>query len=276
MSNYYQIIKKNFRFMVLLFLLYFAFAACKSNRQMAKPNNDQKKVTTQLDKLDIYLLIGQSNMAGRAEIEPQDRDTLEGVFLYTGRDGNEWENAANPLNRYSSIRKKLSMQKLNPGYTFGRDMVGSAEGKQVGLVVNAKGGTSISLWAPGSEFYNEAVSRTKDALRFGVLKGIAWHQGESNASKYDSYTPKIIALIEALRDEFNMPDLPVVVGQLSEDKESRIPFNQMIIQLPSKINKVGVVTTENTGTIDSTHFDSASQRLLGERYAGEMLKLLSE
>ncbi len=243
---------------------------------MVKSSNDQNVVKTQADNLDIYLLIGQSNMAGRAEIESQDRDTLEGVFLYTGKDGEEWEKAANPLNKYSSIRKDLSMQKLNPGYTFARDMVASAEGKQIGLVVNVKGGTSISLWMPGSKFYKEVVVRTKYALRFGALKGIVWHQGESDVSRYNTYTSKIISLIEALRDEFNLPNLPVVVGQLSGDKEKRKDFNQMILQLPSKIKNVGVITTESTSTIDSTHFDSASQRLLGERYATEMLKLMLE
>lgn len=256
--------------------MYVAFSACKSNRPMVKSSNDQNLVSTQPDNLDIYLLIGQSNMAGRADIESQDRDTLNGVFLYTGRDGDEWEKAANPLNKHSSIRKDISMQKLNPAYTFARDMAASASGKRIGLVVNARGGTSISLWELGSEYYKETVSRTKDAMKFGVLKGIAWHQGESDASKYDSYTPKIIALIEAFRVEFNRPDLPVVVGQLSEDKDSRVNFNKMIVQLPSKIKKVGVVPTEHTSTIDSTHFDSSSQRLLGERYAAEMLKLLSE
>ncbi len=72
--------------------------------------------------LDIYLLIGQSNMAGRATIESQDLDTLNNVFLYKGINGNVWEKAANPLNKYSSIRKALSMQKLNPGYTFAHEM----------------------------------------------------------------------------------------------------------------------------------------------------------
>lgn len=269
MRNYCKVNVRDFKFFVLLIFVNFIFTGCKSTL-----------VTTdghiKADKLDVYLLIGQSNMAGRAEIELQDRDTLKGVFLYTGIEGDEWEKAANPLNKYSSIRKDISMQKLNPGYTFARDMSASAEGKKIGLVVNAKGGTSISLWAPGSDFYIEAVKRTKDAMRFGVIKGIVWHQGESDASKYNTYTPKVITLIEALRDEFNMPDLPVVVGQLSEDKDLRIPFNQMIIQLPSKVKNVGVVTSENTATIDSTHFDATSQRLLGERYAREMLKLLSE
>jgi hypothetical protein len=245
-------------------------SSCTSTNKEPEANDNQAEA------MEIYLLIGQSNMAGRAEIETPDQDTLEGVFLYKGIVGDEWEKAVNPLNKYSSIRKKMSMQKLGPGYTFAREMASSRPGKQIGLVVNAKGGTSISLWKPGSEFYNEAVSRTKAAMQYGVLKGIAWHQGESDASKYGSYTPKIIALIEALRTEFNMPDLPFVAGQLSEDKDSRIDFNKMIIQLPELIGNVSVVATDNTSTLDSTHFDTASQRLLGRRYASEMLKLLKE
>lgn len=226
------------------------------------------------EKLDIYLLIGQSNMAGRALIEGNDLDTLTKVVLFKGIENNEWEKAANPLNKYSSIRKKLSMQKLGLGYSFAKKMASEQTDKAIGLVVNAKGGTSINLWKPGSEFYREAISRTKKAMEFGVLKGILWHQGEANATSYQKYTPKIMALIEAFRSEFDMPNLPIVVGQLSEDKEMRILFNQMIDQLPSKINNVGVVTTENTSTIDSTHFDAASQRIIGERYAKEMIKLL--
>ena len=226
------------------------------------------------EKLEIYLLIGQSNMAGRAPIEKQDLDTLNNVFLYTGIENSEWEKAANPLNKYSSIRKKMPMQKLGPGYSYARMMADTQKGNKIGLVVNAKGGTNINLWKPGSEFYQEAISRTKKAMKFGELKGVLWHQGEANVSSYLEYTPKIIALIKALRYEFEMPNLPVVVGQLSEDKEKRVPFNEMIIQLPSKINNVGVATVENTSTIDSTHFDRTSQRIIGERYAKEMLKLL--
>src|SRR5680860_76536 len=96
--------------------------------------------------LDIYLLIGQSNMAGRAEIEGSDADTLENVFLYTGIPGKEWEKAANPLNKYSSVRKKLSMQKLGPGYHFAKTTVKTNSENPIGLVVNAKGGTKISEW----------------------------------------------------------------------------------------------------------------------------------
>lgn len=228
----------------------------------------------QPENLDIYLLIGQSNMAGRAPIEFTDKDTLENVFLFVGTDAKEWEKAANPLNKYSTIRKGISMQKLGPGYSFAREMAASNQGKQIGLIVNAKGGTKIEQWAPGTDFYNEAISRTKTAMKSGTLKGIIWHQGESNSSKYKLYTPKIIELIEALRNDFGMPDLPFVEGQLSNDKPQRKPFNKMIKKLPKKLANCGVVSTKKTSTIDNTHFDSVSQQKLGERYAIEMQELL--
>ncbi len=237
-----------------------------------KPTVSEEK---QLDDLQIYLLIGQSNMAGRAAIEIQEIDTLKNVYLYTGIVNKEWEKAANPLNKYLSVRKKLSMQKLGPGYSFAAKMANFQSDKTIGLVVNAKGGTSIGLWKPGSEFYKEAIVRTKKAMQFGVLKGVLWHQGESDASKYEAYLPQLVELIKALRSDLNAPNLPFVAGQLSNDKPGRSGFNEIIQQLPQHIDHVSVVTTENTSTIDSTHFDAASQRLLGSRYATEMIKLLN-
>lgn len=238
---------------------------------------EQVKASTkqQPNNLEIYLLIGQSNMAGRAEIETLDMDTLKNVYLYTGIEKREWEKAANPFNKYSTIRKKISLQKLGPGYTFARD-VAKFSTKKIGIVVNAKGGTSIDLWKPGSEFYREAVARTKAALNYGELKGIIWHQGESDASKHQLYLSKLLELIESLRADFALPDLPFVAGQLSGDKSGREGFNKMILELPAKIENTAVITTNNTNTIDSTHFNSASQRLLGQRYAKEMSKLIQQ
>ncbi|MGJ8734646.1 MAG: sialate O-acetylesterase [Cellulophaga sp.] len=224
--------------------------------------------------MEIYLLIGQSNMAGRATIELQDKDSINNVFLFTGNQEKPWEKAANPLNKYSTIRKKIAMQKLGPGYGFAKEMIKANAGNKIGLVVNAKGGTSIEAWKPGEPFYNEAVSQTKKALKYGVLKGIIWHQGEANASRYNTYMSKITELITALRQDLQMPDLAFVAGQLSSDKPQRNNFNKMILELPDNVKNTGVALTEGLTTIDSTHFDSASQRLLGKRYAEEMLKLI--
>jgi chondroitin AC lyase len=261
------------RFIIALsVLIVISFSPCESLPVPGK----QKPEEDFPENLDIYLLIGQSNMAGRAVIEEHDKDSIDRVFLYKGIDSQSWEKAANPLNKYSSIRKSLSMQRLGPGYTFARDMAAFSPEKKIGLVVNAKGGTSIDLWEPGSEFYNEAIRRTKDALKYGKLKGVIWHQGESDASSHQAYMDKLLKLIQGLRFDFDIPDLPFIAGQISNDKPHREEFNTMILDLPSRMENTAVVTTENIATTDSTHFNSESQRLLGKRYAVAMIKLISD
>lgn len=244
------------------------FLQCNSVQQIHTNNNAP---------MDIYLCIGQSNMAGRAPIEPIDKDTLTNVFLYTGHPQNSWEKAATPLNKYSTVRKKLSMQKLNPAYTFAKTLSNEQPNQKIGLVVNAKGGTSIEEWEPGNLLYSQALEQTKKALaNGGNLKGIIWHQGESNSSNYKNYINQLTALITAFRKDLNSPKLPFVVGQLSTDKPKRIAFNNMLLTLPKKVKNTAVVSSEKTSTIDKTHFDSKSQRILGIRYAKKMLYLTSK
>ena len=243
-------------------------AECKGNQVHAK-----SETVEEAKDLDIYLLIGQSNMAGRAAITNQVKDTLKGVFLFTGQTGKMWEKAANPLNKYSTIRKDISMQKLGPGYAFAKQMRRRNGSKDIGLVVNAKGGSKIEEWKPGSKFYNEAIERTKEALKSGRLKGIVWHQGESNATKLKDYMANLQELIAALRKDLGAPNVPFIAGQLSEDKDFRKVFNGMILELPELVKNSGVVQSKRTATIDKTHFNTRSQLLMGKRFAKKMQEL---
>ena len=68
---------------------------------------------------DVFLLLGQSNMAGRGTMIEGDEDIIhENVFLLNNK--GKVEPAANPLNRYSSIRLNLSQQQIGPGYSFSK------------------------------------------------------------------------------------------------------------------------------------------------------------
>ena len=98
--------------------------------------------------MDIFLCIGQSNMAGRAPLTPQVLDTLQGVWLLNA--SGEFEPAVNPMNRYSNIRKELSMQRLGPVYSFAQKMH-SLSHRPIGLIVNARGGSSINSWLCATE-----------------------------------------------------------------------------------------------------------------------------
>lgn len=131
------------------------------------------------EKLHVYLLIGQSNMAGRAPFTKEEAAAIARCYLLNDQD--LWKPAKNPFNRHSTIRGGLGKQKMNPGYYFSKTMLENDKGISIGLVVNAKGGSSIKQWNKESTFYKEAVRRTKSALEKGVLKGVLWHQGESDA-----------------------------------------------------------------------------------------------
>lgn len=229
------------------------------------------------DTLDIYLVIGQSNMAGRATIREKDSIHLDNVYLFTGNEVSPFVVATNPLNRYSTVRKKISMQRLGPSFAFAQSMTEAQLDHDIGLVVNAKGGTKIVQWLPGTELYEEAIAQTHKALKYGTLSGIIWHQGEGDCHpiRVDMYLGRLEILISSIREEFDDPTIPFIAGQLYEN-ENRHAFNEMLLQLPDFIKHTGLVLSANTNTTDGTHFDSESAIIMGNRYATEMKRIQLE
>lgn len=222
---------------------------------------------------DVYLIIGQSNTIGRAPIEEKDEVALDGVDLFNG---SGWESATNPMNIYSTIRRDIDRQELGYSYTFGRT-VNEVTGNKLGLVVNARGATSIEQWTKGSEdgYFEAAIAALNTALETPntTLKGILWHQGERNRGDID-YLDKLEVFINDLRTDLNEPSLPFIVGQISQDRVDNTDFNERIKQLPNLINNTDYVSTDFLNTYDDTHFDSNGQRVLGSRYASKILQMV--
>jgi hypothetical protein len=220
--------------------------------------------------LHVYILIGQSNMAGRAPLTAEQYNAIDNTFLFDLN--GQWQLATNPLNRYSSIRKNIGMQKLGVGYSFANTMNNSdfyqAQKAKIGLVVNAKGGSSIKEWQPDKHFFKEAVKRIKQAQQTGVLKGILWHQGESDFEDAD-YLNKLTKLVKDLRDELNLADLPFVSGQINNSPL----INQQIAELPNQLDSTAYVSSAGLTAMDRWHFDNDSMQKLGKGYAEAMLKL---
>ncbi|MBI1337845.1 MAG: amidohydrolase family protein [Phycisphaera sp.] len=219
--------------------------------------------------LQIYLLIGQSNMAGRAPIPEEYAGVIDRCYLLN--DKNEWEPAKNPLNRYSTIRKGLIMQKLCPGYGFALKMLKENKDLKIGLVVNARGGSKIEEWLGKSKYYWGIRSRAKVARQSGKIMGVLWHQGEGNSGEPEKYLDQLKTLIANLRTDLDDMDLPFVAGQITDNPHMAI--NDEIAKLPDSVQATAVAGSQGLTTIDRWHFDTKSQLLLGERYADEMLKL---
>ena len=216
----------------------------------------------------VILLIGQSNMAGRAPLEDGDQEPIEGVLMLDGE--GKWIAASNPLNRFSTDRKNLSMQRIGPGYGFARYLAGQLKDEKVGLVVNARGGSSINLWKPGAHLYDHTLARLKAA---GIKKvdAVIWHQGESDAED-PGYLDKLVALVRNLRRDVGTAEMPFVAGEVFKD----VPVNERMRGLPGKVNRTAVVSAKTLTVFDGVHFDRRSQLILGRRYAEALLKMLGE
>lgn len=227
--------------------------------------------------MDLYLLIGQSNMAGRAPIGVAERDSLDDVLLFTGTG---WVPAANPLNKYSTVRKVLSMQKLGPGYSFARK-IQSCTGRKIGLVVNARGGTMIEWWEKGYagandfDLYENAISQAKEAMKYGKLRAIIWHQGEGNQTNPDQYMPLLKKLVKDLRKDLGT-NLFFVAGEVSHWRTVRNRINGIIRTIPQKLENADYVNSNGLTPLEgdtmNPHFDTQSQIVLGERYADKVLE----
>jgi len=230
-----------------------------------------------LPKLDLFLLIGQSNMAGRGTMTFLYLDTLSNVFLLTPNSG--MEKACNPLNKYSNIRKDIKIQQVGPGYGFSKKLV-SVTGANIGLIVNARGGTSIDSWEKGNSnhYYEKTLSRMKSALKWGSLKAILWHQGEGDSKHPETYMKKLADLVQNLRTDLNSSNVLFVAGEIAywrNNGNGSTAFNEMINTISTYIpNSTNVSAQGLTPLIDFSdpHFDAKSQLILGERYADKVLE----
>ncbi len=216
----------------------------------------------------VILLIGQSNMAGRAPLEDGDEKPIEGVLLLDG-DG-KWIAASNPLNRFATDRKNLSMQRIGPGFGFAGQLAEQLKDEKIGLVVNARGGSSINLWKPGESLYDHTLARLKAA---GIQKvdAVIWHQGESDAQDPE-YLEKLVKLVSNLRRDIGTPEMPFVAGEVFKD----VPVNERMRGLPLKVKRTAVVSAKTLKVFDGVHFDRQSQLILGRRYAEALLKMLKK
>lgn len=231
---------------------------------------------------DIYLLIGQSNMAGRGKLLQQDTiSSIKGVWLLNNED--KPEPARNPLNKYSTIRKSYKIQQMSPGYGFATK-VHAKTGRELLLVHNARGGTRISWWLPDSDYalpnyYDEAVRRTKEAMKYGKLRAILWHQGcgDSGKENLPYYMERLQKLVKSLRKDLKAPKVPFVAGELAYWRKSSGRFNKVIRTISEHIPNAYWVSAEGCEMLrdeKDPHFGREGQLLLGERYADKILSVV--
>ena len=246
----------------------------------------------------IYLAFGQSNMEGQGNIESQDK-TVDKRFqvLWSTNETNcgkslgKWSDAVPPLASCSG--------KLGPADYFGRTMVEKTDSKiRVGVVDVAVAGCSIQLFdsplsqsymnqqaswfkqrvdAYGGKPYERLIEMAKKAQEDGVIKGIIFHQGETDAGD-GQWPSKVKAVYDRIIKDLCLgDDIPFLAGEVLRGGMSS-GANNNIAKLPQQSKNFYVISSEGLtqplGDGQNVHFTSQEYRDLGKRYAEKMIEVL--
>ena len=225
------------------------------------------------DDLHSFLMIGQSNMAGRGNIA--DVEPINNFRCYMLRNG-RFLRMSEPVNPDRAIFGKGFTSGVSLAASFADEFANEYKSR-VGLIPCADGGTKISEWQPGSILYDNAVFMAKLAMRSSAFSGIIWHQGESDCTSDEllsEYKPRFLNFVNSLRRDLGAENLPFIAGEISEIITANwavgdrpVKFNHMLRDLAEEIPHFGVASSNGLALKDDgVHFTAASAREFGKRY----------
>lgn len=236
------------------------------------------------ENLWIFIMAGQSNMAGRGRVEPE--DTLTNPRILSINQEKEWVVAKEPLHFYEP-----NLTGLDCGLSFGQELLRHVpDSISIALIPCAVGGSAIQQWLGDSTFRGVQLmhnfeEKVELAQQSGDIKGILWHQGESDATDelIPLYPAQLTKLLSIFRTYTGDTDLPVLMGELGpysipKEKQQRWnSINEAIHEFAASDPKIGVVSTHDLKHKgDRVHFDSESQRILGKRFAEKYLEIIEQ
>lgn len=245
----------------------------KYQRKLNFPKKEEfPKALPKKDDVWVFLMAGQSNMAGRGFVEPQ--DTISSSRILTINKNNTIILAKEPLHFYEPTSGGLDC-----GMSFAKNLLKDIpENTSILLIPAAVGGSSIDQWINDSvhrdvKLQSNFKQKVALAKKYGTVKGVLWHQGESDANKkrIPKYDENLKILFKKFRSSVGNRKLPILVGELGgyrKNNESWNTINSIINEHAKKEKYMYVIDTSDLNDKgDNLHFDSESQRLLGKRFA---------
>lgn len=240
-----------------------------------------------LERLDLFLLIGQSNMKGRGIMPAEPSRDPRLVMMHLKDDA--WYIARHPvhLTGDAATFKGADNAGVGPGLAFAESVAARERTVRVGLIPCAVGGSPIAQWQKGAKLYDAAIRRAKVALAEtagvrGRIRGALWLQGEADANdaRLPVHEAKLLKLIDDLRADLGEPELPFIACTIGEMRPEgngsrRADMNRLLLSLPTKRPHAACVDARDLKTHigDSVHFDTAAQNEIGRRFAEKYFAL---
>ena len=226
----------------------------------------------------VFIMAGQSNMAGRGIVEPEDT-VPDKRILSINRDG-QIIVAKEPLHFYEPERTGLDC-----GLSFAKTLITKLPNNVSILIIpTAIGGSSIRQWLGDSVYrdvklFSNFLAKVEIAKQNGIIKGILWHQGESDANEKDIplHKQRLALLFSKFRAAVGNNELPVLLGELGSFSDNPVNFNlinKSMHEYTAEDKNSNVISTKDLKDKgDRLHFNSKGQRTMGKRFAKAYLKI---
>ncbi|KAI3986952.1 hypothetical protein MKX01_039887 [Papaver californicum] len=232
--------------------------------------------TRSLQDKNIFILAGQSNMAGRGGVV---NDVWDGIIptecepnpsIIRFNSHRKWVEAQEPLHVDIDFNKTCG---VGPGMAFANTLLqmDSSNIGVIGLVPCAVGGTNISEWTQGAPLYNLFIRRSKKSLmEGGRIRAVLWYQGESDTlhqKDAESYGHNLKKFISNFRQDLHLPMLPFIQVALASG-EGRFVGTVRKAQLEIDLPNVWTIDADGLPIgPDGLHLTTEAQVRLGQMLA---------
>ena len=241
------------------------------------PITEVKPIITNINNTWCFIMVGQSNMAGRAIVESTDNFMISNRIKFIDPSNNILI-AQEPLHRYEP-----NIAGLDCGLSFATELLKKIpDSINILLIPCAIGGTGIDEWNNDQVHANiqlltNLTTKVNIAKHYGIIKGLLWHQGENDANGNTiNYEAKLKSVFNKIRTISNNDSLPIYAGELPTFDIKRfgtwyMNINNTLNSIQLEDKNVHIISTNDfTDVGDSLHFDSKSQREFGKRFANEI------
>ncbi|MGB3787446.1 MAG: sialate O-acetylesterase [Phormidesmis sp.] len=233
-------------------------------------------------KLKLYVLVGQSNMVGVADIP---KDVRTSANIYTFGNDYRWRLSNSPVDDATNQVDAISIDKnakFGPALPFAQALIEENNNQIVGLIPCAKSGSSITDWQKNpsdQSLYGSCLKRVRAASTMGTVSGILFFQGETDAvspEKFPNLNPDPAAWAEkfatfaySFRADVGNPSVPLVYAQLGQPADlEELPYWEAVQQQQAslQIQNAAMIATQDL-PMEGVHFTAEGYKTIGERFA---------
>ena len=253
------------------------------------------------DVVKVFILAGQSNMAGRAPGEElPDYAAAANVavdyvcsFSRSGLSDRPEPHRSSGWVALEPAPKHASTPgtHFGPEISLGRTLSARWPQLRIAMIKHGRGGTSLAVdWNPdattGPQLYRELLVQVRSALArlaadgaTAELAAFVWCQGEADTTRpewADAYEGNLRNLLASIRGDLSSSSLPVLLvltndGRLNDRMIAATPVRSAQRRVAASEPNVTLVSGDDLTLLDTVHYDGPAQLNLGRRLAESYL-----